>query len=72
MPAFKVISIKGASVRVRTGGVTFDVLVVNRNNKLEMIKPQGFYVVDGYLMELKRTVLDAYDMFNRSINEAGE
>lgn len=63
---FKVISVKGPSVRIRTGCVTFDVLVSERNGKLMITKPAGIYVLDGHFDEMVSAAVSAYKIVTRS------
>lgn len=43
---FKIISVKGNSVRVRTGIATFDVLVLEDSGNLRMKVPPFIYISD--------------------------
>ena len=64
---FKVISVRGNSVRIRTGLVSFDVLV-GQNDFIS--KPKGIYVSDRDMPALVKVVLSAYyTTVNEGTNE---
>ena len=66
---FKVLSIKGNSVRILTGAVTFDVLVKECAGKKSIEIPrQGFFINRENYQSLVRFVLDAYDANNEESN----
>lgn len=43
---FKILNVKGYSVRVKTGIITFDVLVFDVNGKLKIKVPNNIYIAD--------------------------
>jgi hypothetical protein len=58
---FKVVSVRGNSVRIRTGLVSFDVLVLEKEGRHIIQKPNNIHVFHDDYIKLVGTVLNAYD-----------
>ena len=67
---FKVISVRGNSVRVSAAGlVTFDVTVVDLHGQGIIQKPKGVYVHDKDMPRLVKVVLEAFYTENKGRTE---
>ncbi len=58
---FRVISVLGNSVRIRTGIVTFDVLVKDTDGELQMVTPNNIYIGAQDYTTLSGAVRHAYN-----------
>lgn len=62
----KIISVRSNSVRVRTGLVTFDVLIhAEEGGKIEITLPQDLYLFSNNFERLRRLVVEAYIESNK-------
>lgn len=60
----RVISVRGTSVRVRSGDVTFHVIVhEDAEGKCTIELPQGIYMYEDGFRELRERVLTAYERY---------
>jgi sRNA-binding carbon storage regulator CsrA len=67
---FKVISVRGNSVRVNAAGlVTFDVTVIDIKGQGIIQKPKGVYIHEKDMPRLVKVVLEAFYTANKGINE---
>lgn len=72
MMKFKILSVKGNSVRVSVGMITFDVKVEEINGRLKMILPRNIYIADTQdFDDLVRAVIYEYSNHLLGVNHYG-
>jgi hypothetical protein len=58
---FKIVSVRGNSVRVNAGLVSFDVLVLEKDGRKVIQKPSNLHIFHNDYVKLVGVVLTAYD-----------